>query len=153
MHLCDAHHALLHTEFCRIEDDRRRENSADRRSDVPAGTMDEASPLHALCCLMSESKHAGPDWSAASSLFHHGRVESADPEEKREPCERHRKLRSIGESLKCLTSNAPTEKPCSRSAEADFVCPDQRIRESSWGNMLRTISCGPIQGEESITHS
>src|SRR5438105_6234449 len=51
--------------------------------------MDEASPLHALCCLMSESKHAGPDWSAASSLFHHGRVESADPEEKREPCERH----------------------------------------------------------------
>ena len=65
------------------------ENSADRRSDVPAGTMDEASPLYGLCDLMSESKHAGPDWSATSSGFHHGRAESADPEEKHEPCERH----------------------------------------------------------------
>ena len=72
--------------------------------------MDEASPLHALCCLMSESKHAGPDWSAASSLFHHGRVESADPEEKREPCERHPNTPIDGRKSEVLDIERPNRE-------------------------------------------
>jgi hypothetical protein len=32
-------------------------DSADRRNDVPAGTMDEMSPLCGLCCPHVEGKH------------------------------------------------------------------------------------------------
>ena len=43
-------------------------NSADRWSDVPAGTMDEASPFRVLdACRKSYGKDASADWSAASS--------------------------------------------------------------------------------------
>ena len=80
--------------------------------------MDEASPLHALCCLMSESKHAGPDWSAASSLFHHGRVESADPEEKREPCERHPNTPIDGRKSEVLDIERPN-----REGMQTVLCP------------------------------
>src|SRR5260370_42173416 len=44
MHTCDAHH---------VEHDRRNVNSADRWSDVPAGTMDEASPFRILVPAVS----------------------------------------------------------------------------------------------------
>jgi hypothetical protein len=51
MHTCDAH--VSHSELCTIEHDRRNANSAGRWSDVPAGTMDEASPFRVLMPAVS----------------------------------------------------------------------------------------------------
>src|SRR5438105_10967114 len=88
--------------------------------------MDEASPLHALCCLMSESKHAGPDWSAASSLFQHGRVESADPEEKREPCERHPNTPIDGRKSEVLDIERPNREVLNNRRQENENSADRR---------------------------
>src|SRR5437870_2867569 len=83
-------------------------------------------PCAAPCLRASTLAQIGPPHPSDSIM---GGPRSADPEEKREPCERHPKTPIDGrnsevldierpnreESLKCLTSNAPTEKACSRS--------------------------------------
>jgi hypothetical protein len=59
MHTCDAH--VSHSELYTIRNTTgENANSADRWSDVPAGTMDEASPLRVLMPAVSLTARTRP---------------------------------------------------------------------------------------------
>jgi len=83
--------------------------------------MDEASPLAGLCCLLgltaSTLPQIGPPHPPDSIL---GGPTAPIPKRSVAPASDIRKLRSTEERLKCLTPNAPTEKPASAVSPIGF---------------------------------
>ena len=110
MHLCDAHHALLHTEFCRIEDDRRRRIPPIGGAMSPQGRWMRrvrCMPCAAPCLRASTLAQIGPPHPSDSIM---GGPRSADPEEKREPCERHPKTPIDGRNSEVLDIERPNRE-------------------------------------------